>query len=62
MSLPSAVLAGLPQEPLTLTAVLHHLLSEKVKGDLAQLSLVSLFPQGWYSKLSSWGFHLKSAY
>lgn len=50
MSLPSAVLVRLPQEPLTLTAMLHHLLSEEVKGDLAQLSLVSLLPQGLYSK------------
>lgn len=50
MSLPSTVLGWLPQEPLTLTAMLHHLPSEEVKGDLAQLSLVPLFPQRWYSK------------
>lgn len=62
MSLPSAVLVRLPQEPLILTAMLQHLPSEKVKGDLAQLALVSLFPQGWYSIQSSWVFLLKSAY
>lgn len=49
MSLPSALLLRLPQEPLALTAVLQHVPSEKVKGDPAQLSLVSLFPQGWHS-------------
>lgn len=37
------VLVRLPQEPLTLTAMLHHLpCLNKIKGDLVQLSLVPL--------------------
>lgn len=38
------VLESLPQEPLTLTEMLHHLPSlNRIKGDLVQLSLVPLF-------------------